>query len=320
MGGGVGDTRKRLGQRAKRLCVQAEYHKSARCIPTFALAAPHCESHDTLGGMAADVSPLWISSAYEIGRSAYPAIDLPRTTFAAFAEARGDTWKGDMDRAADLYLACACVERLPAAIAEFLSRYGERFSKYLGRLARNPDLVAEVRQIVVTRCVIGEADGPPALTTYSATGSLEGWIRATAVREALALERLANRNAGDVESALEAQMPWVDREISLIKQIYREPVSQAFAKACLEIEAEDRALLRLHYVDGVTTEQLGRMYGFSRATVIRRLADARGSLLERVKQSLRLAAGVADQDFDSVLRLVKSQIDLRLSAVLKDST
>jgi RNA polymerase sigma-70 factor (ECF subfamily) len=272
--------------------------------------------HDSLENVS--VVAITIERAFELGRVAYPAIELPRATFTAFAEARIETWAGNEERSADLYLACACVERVPAAVAEFLSRYGDRIPMYLGRLARNPDLVAEVRQIIVSRCIVGDGAGPPALTTYSATGSLEGWLRATAVREALALNRKAERNTGDVEAALEERTPWVDREISLFKQIYREPVSRAFATACSEIDAEDRALLRLHYVDGVTTANLATMYGISRATLIRRLATARGSLLERVKTALRRATGVADQDFDSVLRLVKSQIDLRLSMVLKE--
>jgi RNA polymerase sigma-70 factor (ECF subfamily) len=223
-----------------------------------------------------------------------------------------------------MFLACACVERIPAAIAEFLSAFGERIPMYLGKLARNADLVAEVRQILVTRCVIGEAGKLPALMAYSATGSLEGWLRATAVREALALNRESDRNAGDVEAALEAQLPmlgynWVDHEISLFKQIYREPVSRAFATACIELGAEDRALLRLHYVDGVTTAKLAAMFGISRATLIRRLATTREALVDRVKASLKVASGVADQDFESVLRLVKSQIDLRLSVVLRSA-
>jgi RNA polymerase sigma-70 factor (ECF subfamily) len=255
--------------------------------------------------------------AYEIGREAYPGIVLPRDTFIMFAHARADSWKGNPDRAADMFLACACVERIPAAIAEFLAAFGDRIPLYLGKLARNADLVAEVRQILVTRCVIGDADKPPALTGYSATGSLEGWLRATAVREALAINRDADRNSGDVEAALEAEVPWVDHEISLFKQIYREPVSRAFANACAELAVEDRALLRLHYVDGVTTAKLAAMFGISRATLIRRLAAARESLIERVKATLKAASGVADQDFESVLRLVKSQIDLRLSVVLK---
>jgi len=254
--------------------------------------------------------------AFAAGRAAWPQIDLPQERFIAFAQARAATWQGNPERAADLYLACACIERIPAAVAEFMSTFGERIPSYLKRLARNPDMVQEVRQALITRCIVGDEGREPALTTYSATGSLEGWLRATAVREALALNKQSDRNSGDVEAALEARMPWVDREISLFKQIYREPVSRAFAGACSKLDPQDRALLRLHYVDGVTTAGLATMYNISRATLIRRLADVREALVGAVKAELRSAAGVADKDFDSVLRLVHSQIDLRLSMIL----
>jgi RNA polymerase sigma-70 factor (ECF subfamily) len=262
------------------------------------------------------LDPTSIERAFEVGRHAYPAIDLPREAFDAFALARSETWGGSAERASDLFLACACVQRIPAAVAEFLARFGNRIPVYLGRLARDPDLVAEVRQIIVTRCIVGDGGNPPSLNTYSGTGSLEGWLRATAVREALALNRRANRNTGEVEAALEARTPWADHEISLFKQMYREPVSHAFAAACSQINADDRALLRLHYVEGVTTANLATMYGISRATLIRRLASARESLLDRVKSSLKSTARIADGDFESILRLVQSQIDLRLSRVL----
>jgi RNA polymerase sigma-70 factor, ECF subfamily len=274
------------------------------------------EPHDSLRLMP--LVSITAERAYEMGRTAYPSVDLAQATFLTFARTRAESWNGDPDRAADMFLACACVEKIPAAIAEFLAAFGARIPLYLGKLARNADLVEEVRQIVVTRSVIGEADRPPALTGYSAKGSLEGWVRATAVREALAINRRSDRNADDSDAALEAQIPWVDHEISLFKQIYREPVSQAFATACTQLDAEDRALLRLHYVDGVTTAKLATMFAISRATLIRRLAAARESLVERVKSQLKTASGVADNDFDSVLRLVKSQIDLRLSVVLRD--
>lgn len=272
------------------------------------------ESHDSLHGVSFD--PTSIERAFEIGCQAYPKIDLPREAFEAFAQARTETWGGSSERAADLFLACACVQRVPAAVAEFLARFGERIPVYLGRLARDPDLVAEVRQIIVIRCIMGQGGNPPSLNTYSGTGSLEGWLRATAVREALALTRRASRNTDQFEAALEARTPWADHEISLFKQMYREPVSRAFAAACSQIDADDRVLLRLHYVEGVTTANLATMYGISRATLIRRLASARESLLERVKSSLKQSARIADRDFDSILRLVQSQIDLRLSHVL----
>jgi len=262
--------------------------------------------------------PITAERAYEIGRAAFPTIPLDETLFLSFVARRAETWGGNPDRAADLYLACACIAQVPAAVSQFMTRFADRVPRYLGRLARNADLVSEVRQILVTRCIVGDAAHPPALNTYSATGSLEGWLRATAVREALALNRRLQENSDDFQAALEARTPWADRELSVFKQLYHEAVSTAFAAACSEIGAEDRALLRLHYVNNVTTANLATLYGISRATLIRRLASARGMLLERVKSALKRGAGVAEQDFDSILKLVRSQVDLHLSQVLKE--
>src|SRR5262249_51538287 len=104
---------------------------------------PVCGAHDSLRAVSLVASS--IAQAFELGRGAYPTINLPRAAFTAFAQARAETWGGAAERAADMYLACACVERLPAAVAEFLARFGDRIPAFIGRLARNPDLVAEVR-------------------------------------------------------------------------------------------------------------------------------------------------------------------------------
>ena len=77
-------------------------------------------------------------------------------------------------------------------------------------------------------------------------------------------------------------------------------------------------MLRLHFAQGVTTAQLATMYGISRATAVRRLTEAREALVTLVKDGLKAAIGVTDDDFMSVIKLVNSQLDLRLSMVLKE--
>jgi len=262
-----------------------------------------------------------IEQAYQAGRDAFPHIDLPEASFTEFAAGRAahaDVWSTDAQRGADLYLAAACVAQAPSAIAEFMERFGANIPQYVARITRDPELVAEVRQVIVTRCLVADPDRPAALSTYSGAGSLEGWVRATAVREALALTKRADRETDRYESVLEAQMAWADHEISMIKKVYSTPVSEAFAAACAQLPAEQRALLRLHFAQGVTTAQLATMYGISRATLVRRLTDAREALVALVKEHLKSSMGVEDRDFLSVVKLVNSQIDLRLSLVLKD--
>jgi RNA polymerase sigma-70 factor (ECF subfamily) len=263
-----------------------------------------------------------IEEAFQAGRRAYPNIELARSAFAEYAQARAEhvgVWGADANRAADLYLAAACVSQQPAAISEFLARFGERIPQYLGRLARGSDLISEVRQIIAVRCLVSEPGRPAALNSYSGAGSLEGWVRATVVREALALSKRTERESHRFESVLQDHLSWADQEIAMLRKIYCEPVSRAFAAACVQLSPEHRALLRLHFAQGVTTGQLATMYAVSRATLVRRLTEARETLVALVKTNLKAALGIAENDFSSVLKLVNSQLDLRLSMVLKDA-
>src|SRR4029077_2480551 len=101
--------------------------------------------------------------------------------------------------------------------------------------------------------LIGDEDKAPAIASYAGRGSLEGWVRATAVREGLALVRESARNVELGDSVLERPGS-VDRTWLVAR--YREPVLAAFATATTSLPREHRALLRLHYVYGLTTNEL----------------------------------------------------------------
>jgi RNA polymerase sigma-70 factor (ECF subfamily) len=264
-----------------------------------------------------------IEHAYLAGRNAFPQISLPETAFAEFAAARAehaDIWGGDEQRGADMYLAAACLAKIPAAVAEFMERFGARVPQYIAKITHDRDVAMEVRQIIATRCLVAEPDKPAALNSYSGAGSLEGWVRATAVREALALSKRAERHTDAYEAVLEAQMAGVDQEISMIKKVYSAPVSAAFSTACKQLPSEQRALLRLHFAQGVTTAQLATMYGISRATIVRRLTEAREALVALVKNALKSSMGIEERDFLSVMKIVNSQLDIRLSVVLQEKS
>jgi len=267
--------------------------------------------------LATEVGVETIEEAWRRGRAAHPSLELAREAFARFAVERMTTWGGALDRAPDLYFACACASSVAGAAELFLEQFGSRIRTYLGTLARTPDLVDEVRQIVLVRCLVSNDGAPPALASYSGRGSLEGWVRATAVREALAIERDRARHVELTASAVEAAAT-ADRDPALIG-LYREPVARAFVVATAALPRDQRALLRLHYVHGLTTAQLAQMFQISRATLVRRLTAARDGLLDRLQGVLRADAGVPPEDCTSVLRLVKSQVDLRLSSLLRET-
>jgi RNA polymerase sigma-70 factor, ECF subfamily len=255
-----------------------------------------------------------IEAAYLAGAVAHSGLELARPAFAAFADEREATWQGDLARAPDLYLACACANGVPGAAERFVALFGDRIESYLGTLATSHDRVDEVRQIVLVRCLVATEEGPPAIAAFSGRGSLEGWVRATAVREALGLERAGKRTLQACTPDTGVVPPWS------LAEHYREPALRAFIVATRTLAPSHRALLRLHYVHGTTTAQLATMFQVSRATLVRRLTDAREALLEKFSHALGELAGLAPEDGVKVLRMVRSQIDLSLSSLLRDSS
>lgn len=259
-----------------------------------------------------------IAAVWAAGRAALTPLEVSLEAFTEFTRAREASWRGALDRAEDLYLACACASGGDGAAELFLARFGDRIPVYLGRLGSERDLVDEVRQIVLVRCLLGEADRPPAITTYSARGSLEGWVRATAVREALAIQRDRRKHVELGGSGTETPSEQ-DPELTQMIGHYREPVMRAFTAAVGGLPREHRTLLRLHYVYGLKTADLANMFRISRATLVRRIAEARERLFALLQGALFGTAGVPPEDCESVLRLVQSQVDLRLSSLLRET-
>lgn len=88
-----------------------------------------------------------------------------------------------------------------------------------------------------------------------------------------------------------------------------------FETAIGALPARDRTLLRLNLVDGLTIDELARMYQMHRATAARQLEHARGAVATATR--LHLAATVPPDELEEVARLVASQLDLSLSRVLR---
>lgn len=84
----------------------------------------------------------------------------------------------------DLYLACGCIDGLPAAFEAFDTAHGagiELVIKASGiDLAQHPDMPARVRE----RLIVKVGDAPPKIASFAGKGSLGSWVRIFAMREA----------------------------------------------------------------------------------------------------------------------------------------
>ena len=78
-------------------------------------------------------------------------------------------------------------------------------------------------------------------------------------------------------------------------------------------------MLKLHYLDKLPMEDVGKVLGVHRLTVLRRLERARAELSEGTKERLEIALSLAPSDVDSVLRLIQSHLDVSLERALQSS-
>jgi RNA polymerase sigma-70 factor (ECF subfamily) len=242
-----------------------------------------------------------------LARAAWPEIALDEAVFMAWIAARagGDGDGGEL-HAADLYLACACARGDAAALAAFERRYLAEVPRFLIGTRSRPDIVEEVKQRLRVRLFTGER---PRIEDYSGHGSLECWLRVAAVRTASNLRR-DERASGILEER--SDEPRVDLERAHLQARYGGHFQSALAHALARLEVRERTLLKLHFVERVSFERLAVMFQVHRATVVRWVAAARRRAFAETLAYLRDKLPASDAELDSLLRIVRSQLEISL--------
>jgi RNA polymerase sigma-70 factor (ECF subfamily) len=82
------------------------------------------------------------------------------------------------------------------------------------------------------------------------------------------------------------------------------------------LSSRERNLLRYHYIDGLTGDEIAGLHGTHRATVVRWLARARETLLTTTREHLLARVAVDPKEFASIARLVQSQLDFSIRTLL----
>ncbi len=164
---------------------------------------------------------------------------------------------------------------------------------YLSRLRPSAAFVDDVRQALREKLFVGKEGVAPKIGEYNGRAALSSWLRVIAVRMAIDMRRASRegRDAGGEEAdrappgAVE-----IDPEVRFIQQRYRGAFNDALRAAIDALEAHHREILRLHFVEGRTLDQLAASLGVHRATVARRIKAAREAVLDRGAPAARGAA------------------------------
>ncbi len=265
----------------------------------------------------------------ERARLAWPEVSLSTT---AFVRHLGTHAKATPDpvaflaavHAEELYLACAVAAHDRAALEAFERDFMAHVPQYLVRVSVDRELAAEVKQRLRQVVIVGDP-GTPKILEYSGGGALGGWLRITAVRTALNLLRTTPQRPATTDDPFEGQGQRTDGpllvhdpELAYVHAQAQNVFRDAFSEAVNQLEAKERSLLRLHYVDGLTMEQLSRMFQTPRSTIARRVDEVRQLILAATERLLAEQHRLSPSEITSLIRGARSQLDLTLSQFLKN--
>lgn len=258
--------------------------------------------------------------ALALATARWPSWKVERAFLARLAEGVVELESPDAFEAEDFYLATAALEAVPAAVREVQALVALQFSALGGfRLSR-----AELEDLEATlfaELLTTTPSAPPRLSRYLGRGPLGGWLRVTAAHRAVSFLRRQRRTVSADDDALlgSLEAPSEVPELAALKSRYRGVVSQAFKAAIAGLEVRERNLLRQHYLDQLTLEELAALYRVHRATAARWLANARVSLLEQTRTRVGEALNIPRADVDSLMRVVQSRLDLSAGLFLTSS-
>jgi RNA polymerase sigma-70 factor (ECF subfamily) len=269
------------------------------------------------------VQPQRISQVHAEASAFWPTLRVDLEELAAFLNERfsGPVGESALEAACvpDLYLVCACLLGKAEAI-EILST---EIVAPVVRTLRTPGNAAALEDLpnTVLLKLLAPHDGePPKLVSYSGIGPLRLWVRMVAARMATDGYRKDSRRAGFVEDLASKTFEDVgDPEIQWIKEKYIADFQQALRDALAALDRDHRMLLRLAYLEGANAEQLCAILRMSRATLYRRLSEARDAVSRGTEKLLQERLKVEPREMSSLIRLLQSQLHASVLRVLEES-
>lgn len=218
----------------------------------------------------------------------------------------------------ELYLACACAAGDGQAIAELERRCFSVIDPALSAMKVGA-LSDEVKQLLRTRLFVAPPHGPPRIVEYAGRGNLRVLVRVAAIRAALNFLRDAAPRAGDrkYEEVADLLVREDNPELALIWKDSKDAFKQALEGAVSVLQPRERTLLRLQLLDGLSIDQVARIFGVHRATAARWLVKARRRVSDEVQRRLSEKLRVSPDEIEAIARAFERRLDLSLSRILR---
>jgi RNA polymerase sigma-70 factor (ECF subfamily) len=255
-----------------------------------------------------------IAAAHDEARRQWPDVMISLSRFVTLVADAGVTSDGLSQWGNDVYLACAAGAGDHAAVRVIEERFIARLPARIRRLGAASENISDVLQTVRERLFSGNL---PRILAYNGAGPLEQWIKVVAIRTAIDLHRTDKAIPRAEGAWLETVAPREsDASALMMKVEYKREIECALRELVAQLSARDRAVLRLHVVEGVSIEKIAASYGVHRVTVARWVWSAGETLLDALRARFRERFGIVPGEFDSIARLARSQLSIDLTALL----
>ncbi|MBL8953650.1 MAG: transcriptional regulator [Myxococcaceae bacterium] len=273
--------------------------------------------HGRRPGRDPDALDAALEAAYQEGAAAHP-LELTREAFGAHV-ARV-TKPDDVDALAalsgeGLYIAAACAAQLPGASTRFEAQLFPQLARTLKKMDAGSTFVDEVLQHLRVRLFASPEKS--LLLTYSGRGALGAWLKVVAVRDA---QRIRRKSAGTGDDAPDDGLarlpsPAADPELMFLKLKHRQDFKAAFAEAMATLDQRQRNVLQMSLVQGLSIDEVGRVYAVHRATAARWVSSAREQLVKETRQRLASRLKLEGNELDSLMGAVRSNLSVSLGAL-----
>ncbi len=266
-----------------------------------------------------------LSAIVDAAHAAWPGLSVPDDAFVRYLAERAPrdvTPIAGLEAlaSADLFIACACARGDAGSAAQFVARMlAPAVESAVRRVGGGERVHDDALQVLSQQLLVPREDGTRGIERFSGRGAMHAWLRVVATREVMRLHRGASKDVPQNDEALlDALTFHEDPELAIVADRYRTDVREALHEAMTRLPPREKALLAFQLIDGLSIDRIGAIHAVHRSTASRWLADARDQLLVEVRVALgKRLGGAASGEVDSLLRLVKSGIDLSLERVLR---
>ncbi len=246
----------------------------------------------------------------DAGRGAWPEAPLAARDFLAFlapvvpAEAAAQL---SSLRAGDLHLVCAYSLGIPGAVAALEKHHLSRVAAALGRLGTPAATIADIQQDLRQR-LVEMRTSPCSRRGYAGLGDLSSWLCVSAVRAA-GRRHERGRRERPLEEAEELLItPEHDPELRLMHTTYKRELQTALLQALASLTSRERNILHYHFVERLSIDDIGGLYGVHRSTAARWIERAREALSLRTRELLAQRVSLSQGGFRRMLSLIESQL------------